>query len=227
MIARASSGSRSSINSVEPLMSANSAVTVLRSPSSEAASPCSAATEIVGVEAVTAGDLPEPSGRFSGAVHCPQNLKPGGFSTRHLGQTSASGAVHWPQYFIPPGFSKPHLEQRIGSPPNFGRPMREYRRNTGQRKQTHQRLKGKRPGVVRGQEPLRETSAGSQDLVSLSFSECSSYAIWRTYLSPGLILGLQFGLIGLDKFTKLGSAREQRIPLLQVERDREPTETIY
>ena len=33
MIARASSGSRSSINSVEPLMSANSAVTVLRSPS--------------------------------------------------------------------------------------------------------------------------------------------------------------------------------------------------
>ncbi len=33
MIARASSGSRSSISSVEPLMSANSAVTVLRSPS--------------------------------------------------------------------------------------------------------------------------------------------------------------------------------------------------
>jgi hypothetical protein len=32
-IARASSGSRSRISSVEPLMSANSAVTVLRSPS--------------------------------------------------------------------------------------------------------------------------------------------------------------------------------------------------
>jgi hypothetical protein len=34
MIARASSGSRSRISSVEPLMSANNAVTVLRSPSS-------------------------------------------------------------------------------------------------------------------------------------------------------------------------------------------------
>ena len=36
-IARASSGSRSSINSIEPLMSANSAVTVLRSPSTAGA----------------------------------------------------------------------------------------------------------------------------------------------------------------------------------------------
>ena len=35
--ARASSGSRSSISSIEPLMSANSAVTVLRSPSSASA----------------------------------------------------------------------------------------------------------------------------------------------------------------------------------------------
>jgi len=36
-MARASSGSRSSIRSIEPLMSANSAVTVLRSPSNAAA----------------------------------------------------------------------------------------------------------------------------------------------------------------------------------------------
>ena len=47
-IARASSGSRSSINSVEPLMSANSAVTVLRSPSSGSRPSCSGVTRISG-----------------------------------------------------------------------------------------------------------------------------------------------------------------------------------
>ena len=43
MIARASSGSSSRISSVEPLMSAKSAVTVLRSPSPATASCCSVA----------------------------------------------------------------------------------------------------------------------------------------------------------------------------------------
>src|ERR1700719_2439000 len=46
-------------------------------------------------------------------------------------------------------------------------------------------------------------------------------------LSPGLILGLQPRLIGLDKLTKLGSVGEQRVPLLQVESDWEATETVY
>ena len=45
--------------------------------------------------------------------HCPQNLKPGGFSNRHLEQISASELVHCPQNFIPSGFSNPHLLQRI------------------------------------------------------------------------------------------------------------------
>src|ERR1700687_6180288 len=83
---------------------ANSAVTALRSPSSEDASVCSTATRIVGVETVTAMERPEPSGMFSGAVHCPQDLKPRGFSKRLLGQTSASGAAPCPQNFIAPGF---------------------------------------------------------------------------------------------------------------------------
>ena len=46
-------------------------------------------------------------------------------------------------------------------------------------------------------------------------------------LSLLLFLGLQSRFIGLDKLAKLGSVREQRVPLLQVERDREATETVY
>ena len=46
-------------------------------------------------------------------------------------------------------------------------------------------------------------------------------------LSLGLILGLQPRLIGLDKLTKLGGVGEQRVPLLQVEGDRESTETVH
>src|SRR5262249_9916041 len=106
-MARASSGSRSSINSIEPLMSANSAVTVLRSPST--ASAFGASSAIWRDHAVFI------SGAKSDAVHCPQNLKPGGFSKRHLGQINASGLVHCPQNFIPSGFSNPHFEQRISA----------------------------------------------------------------------------------------------------------------
>src|SRR5215469_6501657 len=105
-IARASSGSRSSINSIEPLISANSAVTVLRSPSRAVGSSVSGA---LGRFDDSGFAQPEPSD----VIHCPQNLNPGGFSKPHLGHVSASGVVHWPQNFIPPGLSKPHFEQRI------------------------------------------------------------------------------------------------------------------
>ena len=54
MIARASSGSRSCSSWVEPLMSADSALTVLHSPSIEEASACSAAKRIAGAETGTA-----------------------------------------------------------------------------------------------------------------------------------------------------------------------------
>jgi hypothetical protein len=54
-------------------------------------------------------------------VHWPQNLNPGGFSVRHLGQTSASGAVHCPQNFIVEGFSNPHFEQRMCRAPSLRR----------------------------------------------------------------------------------------------------------
>jgi hypothetical protein len=71
-------------------------------------------------------------GAFRGAVHCPQNLNPGGFSKRHLGQISTSGLVHCPQNFIPAGLSNPHLPQRIGGSPYCRRPMREYRQYKAQ-----------------------------------------------------------------------------------------------
>ncbi len=54
-IARASSGSRSRINSVEPLMSANNAVTVLRSPSKPSAVCRSALTSTRGIFPTAAG----------------------------------------------------------------------------------------------------------------------------------------------------------------------------
>ena len=47
--------------------------------------------------------------------------------------------------------------------------------------------------------------------------------VWQAFivLTLGLVLGLQSRLIGLDKLTKLSSVRKQRIPLFQVEGNRE------
>jgi hypothetical protein len=79
-----------------------------------------------------------------------------------------SAEVHCPQNFIPAGFSKPHLEQRIGSPPASRRPMREYRRNTDQRKQTRyadRATKGRSFTKLRGvrADPLCPRSRTSND----------------------------------------------------------------
>src|SRR5712691_1730410 len=82
IIARASSGSRLSINSVEPLISANSAVTVLRSPSGSSAPDVGdGATEtvgrLVGPAAVAASNCaPQPS----------QNLAVARLSAPHFAQ---------------------------------------------------------------------------------------------------------------------------------------------
>src|ERR1700674_1374341 len=97
MIARASSGSRSSISSVEPLISANSAVTVLRSPSTASnAEPAAAATLIC-----DPGD--REAGRASGFAaliavpHFLQNSAPGRTDALHAGQASSSFAPHLSQ----------------------------------------------------------------------------------------------------------------------------------
>src|SRR6266851_10310288 len=89
MIARASSGSSSSINSVEPLMSANSAVTVLRSPSDAAPS---AATMIcdLGEETIVEAAFVSPIA----VPHFLQNRAPGLTDALHAGQINSSFAPH-------------------------------------------------------------------------------------------------------------------------------------
>src|ERR1700736_46922 len=117
MSARASSGSRSRISSVEPLMSANSAVTVLRSPSITPASAevCSGATcapeASPGDDEVTAG---APTLFVSRAPHLPQKSDVGGFSVLHLAQGLVSAFPHFAQKLLADGLLVPHFEQRIG-----------------------------------------------------------------------------------------------------------------
>src|SRR5229473_1585562 len=115
-IARASSGSRSRINSVEPLISANSAVTVLRSPSivSEACragamrTPPAASAD--GLPPAVAASLP------SALPQSTQNFAPGGLSELQFEQRFESGLPHSAQNFLPGIPSVPHFEQRICPP---------------------------------------------------------------------------------------------------------------
>src|SRR5713101_3562077 len=108
-IARASSGSRSSISSVEPLMSANSAVTVLRSPS--AVSPVIAAFN--GTDALLGRGGADGADSANGAPHSPQNLSPVSFEAPQREQRAASGAPHSAQNLRLCRLSPPHFEQRI------------------------------------------------------------------------------------------------------------------
>src|SRR6195256_3764265 len=118
-IARASSGSRSSINSIEPLMSANSAVTVLRSPSSASGELLSGVMRTLeadpcGGEVATAAPAPF----VSGAPHLPQKSDVGGFSALHFAQCFASAFPHFAQKLFVEGLFVPHFEQRIDAPAN-------------------------------------------------------------------------------------------------------------
>ena len=114
MIARASSGSRSCSSSVEPLISANSAVTVLRSPSSASDEALSGATRTLEVDSggdeVAAAALPPI---FSGVPHLPQKSEVGGFSALHFAQFFASEFPHFAQKLFVEGLFVPHLVQRI------------------------------------------------------------------------------------------------------------------
>src|SRR3984893_14718985 len=114
-IARASSGSRSRINSVEPLMSANSAVTVLRSPSIvDEASGCSGVTRIS--EAVNPAGEPVVAGAAIPASAAPQSSQKaddGAFSAPHFEQRLDRGLPHAAQNFLLVVLSVPHLLQRI------------------------------------------------------------------------------------------------------------------
>ena len=108
-MARAVSGSTSSIISVEPLMSANSAVMVLRSPSAGAESTLA----LIRTPARSGrGALWEmPFGASIVVEHCAQNFARGGFSAPHDGHLRANGAAHSIQNLALSGFSTPHFEQ--------------------------------------------------------------------------------------------------------------------
>src|SRR5271169_5888732 len=111
-MARAASGSRSSIISVEPLISSNNAVTFLRSPSifSGAEVP---AIRIGASLACLAEAVATAASRA--APHSPQKRLPAGLSAPHCAQRFANGAPQSPQNFFPAGFSALHFEQRIGT----------------------------------------------------------------------------------------------------------------
>src|ERR1700722_11274319 len=93
MIARASSGSSSSINSVEPLMSANSAVTVLRSPSIASDAEPASAVILMGDSEGRAGS---ESGRVAASAvpHFLQKRAPGLANVLQVGQGSFRLAPH-------------------------------------------------------------------------------------------------------------------------------------
>ena len=98
-------------------MSANSAVTVLRSSSSTSGESLSGATRTLeaepgGVEVAPAAPAP----LVSGAPHLPQKSDVGGFSALHFAQGLVSAFPHFAQKLLADGLSVPHFEQRIGAP---------------------------------------------------------------------------------------------------------------
>src|SRR6202167_5922294 len=109
MIARASSGSRSCSNSVDPLISANSAVTVLRSPSrfSDAGESATRIRESFDFFDDAA------AGAANGAPQSSQNFAVAELSAPHFAQRLANGVPHSGQNFRAEVLSVPHFEQRI------------------------------------------------------------------------------------------------------------------
>jgi len=91
-------------------MSANSAVTVLRSPSRFSAAEGSA-TRIGESFDFFAGAA--AAGAPSAVPHSPQKRLPAGLSAPHFGQRFASAAPQSPQNFLPAGFSVLQFGQRI------------------------------------------------------------------------------------------------------------------
>src|SRR5216683_1250568 len=114
IMARASSGSRSRIISVESLISANSAVTVLRSPSivSEV---CRSGALRTRQAASAADGLPPstPTSLPSTLPQSAQNFAPGVLSELQFEQRFENGLPHSAQNFLPGIPSVPHFEQRI------------------------------------------------------------------------------------------------------------------
>src|SRR5215472_14205355 len=110
-IARASSGSRSSINSIEPLMSANSAVTVLRSPSRFSAADVSVTR--MGASFIFAAGPATVASAPNAAPHESQNFASVRFSAPHEAHLGENLPPHLSQKRASSRLSAPHLTQRM------------------------------------------------------------------------------------------------------------------
>jgi hypothetical protein len=91
------------------LISAKSAVTVLRSPSSatSAESPATRTDDFFGSTGCGAED------EVTGAAHCGQKRVAGAFSAPQFAHLGASGAAYWLQNLDPGEFSLAHSRQRM------------------------------------------------------------------------------------------------------------------
>jgi hypothetical protein len=108
-------------------MSANKAVTVLRSPSSASDEPLSGATSTLEADpCVDEVAIVAPAPFASGAPHLPQKSDVGGFSAIHLAQCFASALPHFAQKLFVERLFVPHFEQRIDAPPRSKRPTILY-----------------------------------------------------------------------------------------------------
>jgi hypothetical protein len=98
-------------------MSANSAVTVLRSPSIASGELLSGATRTLEADPCCV-EVPAttPAPFVSGAPHFPQKSDVGGFSALHFAQCLESAFPHFAQKLFVEGLFVPHFEQRIGLP---------------------------------------------------------------------------------------------------------------
>jgi hypothetical protein len=103
------------MRSIDPLMPANSAGTVLRSPSSADAE-FSAATRSSGTEIPGIFEVASVADGVNDEPHLLQNLALGAFSTPDFVQLSSSCDPHSLQNLSPSGFSNVHRWRRMQSP---------------------------------------------------------------------------------------------------------------
>src|SRR6516165_6448233 len=91
-------------------MSANNAVTVLRSPSSaEPSAPIRIADSAAGCALAPAGVVYA----LNNAPHSPQNFSPGWLEAPHFGQVTLRSSPQFAQNLRPSRFSLSHFEQRM------------------------------------------------------------------------------------------------------------------
>jgi hypothetical protein len=96
-------------------MSANSAVTVLRSPSSSSDEPLSVAPRTLGADPGGDEAAAAPTPFVNGVPHLPQKSEVGGFSALHFAHCFASAVPHFAQKLLVGELFVPHFAQRIAT----------------------------------------------------------------------------------------------------------------